>query len=1248
MNEGLVFSALMLVMAISDRPEVEVQRWGISYQVSTQWAAEYAVDGERTTCSHTLFGSNPWWILDLRKPYYVTTVTVTNRLDCCSDRIKGATIRIGFDNDVYSNPLCVIIASIPLGATSSFSCGGMLGQFVSFDIPGNNKILTLCEVQVFVVYKDNLATGQSVTQSSTFGSWTAEKATDFNPGVLDPSSWCSKTQQETNPWWRVDLSQVYQISLVVISNRVDCCPEEISGVEVHIGNSLENNGNSNPTCALVTENPDTGISIFFCDDKEARYVNLLLPGDAKSLTLCEVDIYGTGPCFILSMVKIELKTSVSASTLMDGLLLKLESALAQMGIFNVRLRWKQTPVQKVMHDTQPGFLSIQGLTNGSKAASQSSRYGTLAALNAVDGSPTKCSNTQYENNPWWRLDLTYRYQITHIAITVEGGPMSSRILGAEIRVGNTPDIFTNHLCDVISNIPQGGTKNFSCGGTEAHFVVVDKTTAEALVLCEVKVYGYFSESASLWRTTSQSSLLRDSRSAVDGLLATYSETQQETDPWWSVDLLHTHIIDSVAVTNKYDDLTYNLINGAEIRVGNAPDFSSNPTCATITTIPSRSTISYPCGGMEGRYVIIHIPGTQKTLSLAEIDVYGDLIGNLATNGTVAQSSTFDDWFAEKAIDGNRGMLAFTKGCSSTLNETNPWWSLDLHYAYEISKVVITNRRQGNAQPITGIEVRIGNVPENNGNDNPLCEVMDIPKGPVVQKTHIKIELSSSSDLTAHSLRSYLLSKLESALASSGIRELTLNWNKPPQSMKKVEETTIPGTKAQTYGSQENIALNKNAVQSSTFVARPYNGIDNVEMYCTYTQTQSNPWWRLDMRASYSIKEVVFTNRFDCCSEQNNGAQIRIGNSLQDNGNSNPLCAVISNIPAGGSTSYPCQGMVGRYVNVVIPGDSRNLAVCEVKVYYNETLRLYGDAAQSSVFEYWNAGRAIDGVILKPGSASFCTHTREETNPWWRVDLLDYYHIDNVIITNRIDNYQERIIGAEIRIGNSLENNGNNNPIELVMQEFWVENLNYSMQIASTSTANPARKGNAVQSSTDLLWIADNAIDGIKNDIMKCSSTAFQKDPYWRLNLTNIYRIQNITITNRIDCCARLLTGAQIRIGNSLENNGNNNSICAVIESIPLAESATFSCNGMIGQFVNVMLPGNYTKLTLCEVEVSGTVFQKNRSLIKFEFQSSVNMTDSDINSRVLQKLESALNFSEATLNWFQTPVAIVEKDQHKT
>uniref|UniRef100_A0A673HFY5 Fucolectin tachylectin-4 pentraxin-1 domain-containing protein n=1 Tax=Sinocyclocheilus rhinocerous TaxID=307959 RepID=A0A673HFY5_9TELE len=226
----------------------------------------------------------------------------------------------------------------------------------------------------------------------------------------------------------------------------------------------------------------------------------------------------------------------------------------------------------------------------------------------------------------------------------------------------------------------------------------------------------------------------------------------------------------------------------------------------------------------------------------------------------------------------------------------------------------------------------------------------------------------------------------------------------------------------------NIAIKGKAVQSSICYLKAQIAIDDSDFYCTHTETKTNPW-RLDMTALQIIQEVIITNRMDCCFEQINGSEIseiRIGNSLENFGNNNPICAVIASIPAGASYSYLCPDMEGRYVNIVIPGDDKFLTLCEVEVYWGfpaprSEFFCEGKAEQSSTLRY-EANTAIDDNDFH------CTHTETETNPWWRLDMTDLQIIQEVIITNRMDSCFEQINGAEIRIGNSLENNGNNNPI----------------------------------------------------------------------------------------------------------------------------------------------------------------------------------------------------------------------------
>ncbi|XP_061079244.1 fucolectin-like [Conger conger] len=137
--------------------------------------------------------------------------------------------------------------------------------------------------------------------------------------------------------------------------------------------------------------------------------------------------------------------------------------------------------------------------------------------------------------------------------------------------------------------------------------------------------------------------------------------------------------------------------------------------------------------------------------------------------------------------------------------------------------------------------------------------------------------------------------------------------------------------------EENVALGKRSTQSSTDhggVASRGNDGNPDPVYgngsCFHTAWEMKPWWRVDLYARHNISSVVVTNR-QAGWQSINGAEIRIGNYLKDNGNSNPLCAQIPSIPAGKTVTYHCHGMEGRYVTISI---NKNISIhlCEVEIY----------------------------------------------------------------------------------------------------------------------------------------------------------------------------------------------------------------------------------------------------------------------------------------------------------------------------
>lgn len=196
----------------------------------------------------------------------------------------------------------------------------------------------------------------------------------------------------------------------------------------------------------------------------------------------------------------------------------------------------------------------------------------------------------------------------------------------------------------------------------------------------------------------------------------------------------------------------------------------------------------------------------------------------------------------------------------------------------------------------------------------------------------------------------------------------------------------------------------------------------------------------------------------------------------------------------------------------------------------------------------------------------------------------------------------------------------------------------------TFVENLAFSGTAIQSST--YWVAQNAIDGVKygpGESACCTLTVYQSDPWWRLDLQYKYEIGTIIITARQER-SDLTNGAEIRIGNSLENNGNNNPICAVTSGFLNGQTLSYSCNGMEGRYVNVVRTGHVDYLSLCEVEIYGKRHIK-KQLLRLKLVSSVNAAA--VSDQILNQLQSALSphISDFKLSWTQRPYK--EKVKHQ-
>ncbi|KAM7366451.1 hypothetical protein PAMP_015889 [Pampus punctatissimus] len=389
---------------------------------------------------------------------------------------------------------------------------------------------------------------------------------------------------------------------------------------------------------------------------------------------------------------------------------------------------------------------------------------------------------------------------------------------------------------------------------------------------------------------------------------------------------------------------------------------------------------------------------------------GTLIQNVALNTKADQSSQNGPLGgAQNAIDGNRNPRFQSGSCTLTNEESNPWWRVDLQNVYKITAVMITNRDE-HENTLDGAEIWIGTSTEANSIKTFRCAVIPhIPGGRT---------LYSPCSGTEGRYVTVLLPGSKKVLSLCEVEVFSVNYAYP----------------------LANVALKGDATQSSTLsfagASKAIDGRRNSfysHGFCSHTtEDETNPWWRVDLRQTYIVTSVKVTNRGDCCAEKLDGAEIRIGNSLENNGNNNPRCVIISHIRAGKTYTYRCDGgsMEGRFVNVIIPGEKKTLTLCEVEVYASPAVEplpnvaLSKETAQLSTIEFGEASNAVSGSRCGIYIDRCCSHTDLETDPWWRVDLLSVHKVSAVSIYNRQDCCSDRLTGAQIHIGNSLSSGDN--------------------------------------------------------------------------------------------------------------------------------------------------------------------------------------------------------------------------------
>jgi len=139
----------------------EYSRPGLAVDGDTNNNVQYS-NPDKSSCTHTSITdkANPWWAVDLGDIYEVTGVKIYNRAQGYDQRLHDMNIGMTYRNpnnfqgeartSVLDMRLCTHhVGPVEIGGKQIDCDQPAVGRFLLVQIPGDNEILTLCEIEVF-------------------------------------------------------------------------------------------------------------------------------------------------------------------------------------------------------------------------------------------------------------------------------------------------------------------------------------------------------------------------------------------------------------------------------------------------------------------------------------------------------------------------------------------------------------------------------------------------------------------------------------------------------------------------------------------------------------------------------------------------------------------------------------------------------------------------------------------------------------------------------------------------------------------------------------------------------------------------------------------------------------------------------------------------------------------------------------------------------------------------------------------
>jgi len=345
-----------------------------------------------------------------------------------------------------------------------------------------------------------------------------------------------------------------------------------------------------------------------------------------------------------------------------------------------------------------------------------------------------------------------------------------------------------------------------------------------------------------------------------------SRTQSESSPYWKVKFEAAHRMNKIKVWNRTDVCCNDRILGFVLSIhlnGNEIWSSSTSTSSSVDTSTIANSYEFPIDdSVHGDEVIVTLPGDNKVLSLAEVEVFGfsTPLYNVALHKHTSQSSnsSASAKLSFEAVNGSIVTDPSQENFAQTFIEQDPWWEVFLGMSADIETITIYSRDFHHPEcpgDVCSRRLRGFRLEIFNGNDE---NAIFIYNDPSAIDPGLVIPIAVPSGTVGDRVR-ISLQKQEYL----GLREV--------QVFSETQPITV-----------YNVALNKSSAQSSTWTSsESFKAVDG-EIHSdsnSHTDLDLSPWWEVLLGSSVVINSIFIYNNCDIdnCSGGLRGFRLEIFN-----------------------------------------------------------------------------------------------------------------------------------------------------------------------------------------------------------------------------------------------------------------------------------------------------------------------------------------------------------------------------------